>query len=109
MPTRPPHPCNHPGCPVLTHAARCLAHAAEHQRTYDASRGPARQWYASSRWRRFRAAVLADSPACVGCGAAATEVDHVRPRSTWPELAYERENVQTMCKGCHSRKTRREP
>lgn len=39
---------------------------------------------------------------------AASEVDHIVPRRDAPNLAYERENLQPLCKPCHSRKTRAE-
>lgn len=65
-------------------------------------------------WQRFRLRVLADvgraefplgGPLCVACGAAATDVDHVRPHDGDPGLMYANENLQSLCKGCHGRKT----
>ncbi|OWK34953.1 hypothetical protein FRUB_09795 [Fimbriiglobus ruber] len=35
----------------------------------------------------------------------ATEVDHITPFRGSVELQYDRLNVQSLCKPCHSRKT----
>lgn len=57
-------------------------------------------------WRRLRAAVLAERPLCALCQrqgrvVPATEVDHVDndPANN------DRDNLQSLCKPCHSRKT----
>lgn len=57
-------------------------------------------------WRRLRAAVLAEHPLCQLCKrqgriTPATEVDHVDndPSNN------DRENLMSICKPCHSRKT----
>lgn len=65
------------------------------------------------RWRRLRLRVLRAEPTCRACKAIgrvtpASEVDHILPRRERPELTYEVENLQPLCKPCHSRKTRRE-
>ncbi len=38
----------------------------------------------------------------------ATEVDHIVPRRVGPELELSLENLQALCKRCHSRKTKAE-
>lgn len=62
-------------------------------------------------WPKVRAAVLADEPLCRACRAAgrvtaATEVDHVVPRSQGG--ATERTNLAAICGPCHRAKTQRE-
>jgi len=47
-------------------------------------------------------------PLCCGCGAEATDVDHMMPHRGDPGLMYANENVQSLCHECHSRKTARE-
>lgn len=72
-------------------------------------------FYRRAAWQRVRAAVLARSPLCAdpfglhrrsGQVVLATDVDHVVPRHIRPDLAYDRANLQALCKSCHSMKTR---
>ncbi|WP_261341235.1 HNH endonuclease [Fimbriiglobus ruber] len=70
-------------------------------------------------WRSYRESVLCDTrrnqfprggPLCVLCQergliVEATEVDHITPFRGSVELQYDRLNVQSLCKPCHSRKT----
>jgi len=62
----------------------------------------------SRQWRRIRfLALRRDGFQCVKCGArGALEVDHVQPCRTHPELSLDLGNTQSLCKPCHSRKTR---
>lgn len=69
---------------------------------------PSRRGYGRD-WQRCRLAKLADDTFCEHCLSrglyvAATEVDHIRPLASGGEH-YERENLQSLCKPCHSRKT----
>jgi 5-methylcytosine-specific restriction enzyme A len=54
-------------------------------------------------WRRNRARFLKYNPQCVSCGAQATEVDHITPKAKGG--GDEWENLQALCKRCHSSKT----
>lgn len=66
--------------------------------------------YRTPQWKalRFRAR-RRDGFACVQCGAKGRlEVDHIKPIRTHPELSLELSNLQCLCPGCHSRKTRLE-
>jgi 5-methylcytosine-specific restriction endonuclease McrA len=62
------------------------------------------------RWPALRQAALRrDDYRCRSCGARGRlEVDHVRPVRDAPELAFELDNLQSLCGPCHSRKTRGE-
>lgn len=62
----------------------------------------------TKRWTALRAEILErDRYRCQCCGARGRlEVDHVKPVRTHPELAYEPRNLQALCPGCHTRKTR---
>ena len=63
-------------------------------------------FYSSSKWRKVRRRQLAMHPLCK-CKEPATDVDHIKPRSEGgADLEYE--NLQSLCKSCHSKKTRRE-
>jgi len=67
------------------------------------------KFYTGTDWRKVRRIVLDASPICVieGCTEAATHVDHIIPR-TWGGADYALSNLQPLCHGCHSRKTRNE-
>lgn len=60
-------------------------------------------FYLTPQWRTLRAFVLKrDGHRCVVCGAdvsakGAARVDHIKPRSTHPELALEPSNLRTLC------------
>jgi len=62
----------------------------------------------SRRWPALRQQALRrDGFACVECGARGRlEVDHIKPVRTHPHLAWELDNLQTLCGPCHTRKTR---
>ena len=59
------------------------------------------------RWRKFRAWFLSRHPVCKSCDRAAKEVDHIQPLRDGGEK-YDLENLQALCKSCHSRKTQAE-
>ena len=67
--------------------------------------------YRSMRWKALRqAAKRRDGWACVQCGArgARLDVDHIKPIRTHPHLAFDLDNLQTLCAPHHSEKTSRE-
>ena len=62
------------------------------------------------RWQALRADYLRHHPLCVSCEAkgrvtAAREVDHIKPLAAGGSNAAD--NLQALCKPCHSRKTAR--
>lgn len=62
----------------------------------------------TKRWRVLRMAILErDGFRCTSCGCGGRlEVDHIKPVRTHPELSYSPDNLQALCPGCHTRKTR---
>jgi 5-methylcytosine-specific restriction protein A len=62
----------------------------------------------SARWKVVRlAAKRRDGFKCVKCKAVGRlEVDHIKRVKDHPELAFELSNLQTLCKPCHSAKTK---
>lgn len=69
------------------------------------------------RWLRVRVLVLARDPLCrdpygthaaSGHAAFTTDVDHILPLRTRPDLAFTLDNLQGLCTTCHGRKTRSE-
>lgn len=64
-------------------------------------------FYNSREWRELRYRVLTKSDGrCQCCGAKAIDggrlhVDHIKPRSKFPELALEESNLQVLCEDCN--------
>jgi 5-methylcytosine-specific restriction protein A len=74
------------------------------------------EWYSNRRWRRLREIFLARYPICSdpsGCHERegrceiASEVHHKIPRLERPDLAYDEDNLEALCKSCHSREAKR--
>lgn len=76
----------------------------DRKRALDERKGADRQWYASAQWRAVRLMVLRRQPLCP-CGAPANEVHHLVDRRERPDLAFNMDNLQALCKPCHSRET----
>jgi 5-methylcytosine-specific restriction protein A len=74
---------------------------AERSRPALADRG----WYHTQRWQRLRARFLAEHPVCVECKRPANTVDHKEPHRMNEALFWDWDNLQGMCRQCHSRKT----
>ena len=62
----------------------------------------------TKRWTALRLVALRrDNYKCVQCEARGPlEVDHIKRVKDYPDLAYELDNLQCLCKVCHSDKTR---
>lgn len=75
-------------------------------------RGTAAERGYDHRWRKARRLFLTDNPLCVECmkqgrTTAATDVDHVMPHRGDAVKFADVGNWQSLCKRCHSAKTRR--
>lgn len=79
---------------------------------YDAQRGTSAERGYDARWCRLRKMFLAQHPLCADPYGAhaergelmpATEVDHIQPRRDGGSDDWD--NLQSLCKPCHSRKT----
>lgn len=55
------------------------------------------------RWTNLRAKWIRSYPSCAICGQPGEEVHHIIPRSVRPDLMYDLDNLQTVCKDCHVR------
>ena len=112
MPKRAPHPCSVRGCPDLVHdgGRYCLQHAPLVWREHDRGRPSSAVRGYGYRWRKLRRMVLARDPLCAdpfgehgNIKVPATEVDHIVPLSQGGGASPD--NLQALCKSCHSRKT----
>ena len=69
-----------------------------------------RQFYSSPEWNLIRKQVIkAKGRVCSECGKQIADsydvtVDHVLPRSKYPELALDKQNLRVLCRSCNSRK-----
>ena len=96
-----------------TKIARSRAQNVSSQRRaqYEAERaanGGDKDFFDSQKWRRLRYQVLSESDGkCCLCGRSAREhgialeVDHIKPRSRFPNLAMVRTNLQALCFDCN--------
>ena len=113
MPYAPKKPCLHPGCPALIDSgSRCEEHRKEYQQRLDRSRGNSHQRGYDADWRRLREAALKrDNYLCQKCLAQgrmtpANIVDHrIRFHGTDDPRRLDLDNLESMCKSCHSTKT----
>ncbi|MFW0776327.1 MAG: HNH endonuclease [Rickettsiales bacterium] len=65
-----------------------------------------KKFYQSQKWKNLRLIVLAKSNKCRACGAspndgAVMHVDHILPRSIYPEYALNESNLQVLCSDCN--------
>jgi len=69
--------------------------------------------YHDPQWDRLRDAQLAKDPFCAECRGEhlltpASVADHIKPHKGDPKLFYDADNLQSMCKQHHDRKTAKE-
>ena len=96
MPWKAKSGCSTPGCSYLTwRDGKCK----RHQRPSASQRGY------GAHWTLIRAEHLQLEPYCRVCGAQATDVDHIVPKRAGG--SENRQNLQSLCKQCHSAKTGR--
>lgn len=68
-------------------------------------------FYRTKAWRELRLSILLESDcSCKICGitserGAILHVDHIKPRSLYPELALNKSNLQVLCEDCNIAKS----
>ena len=106
MPYKPKKPCGYPGCPELTAARFCPAHAKQDARDYAKyRRDPDTNKRYGRAWKRIRDRYIAAHPLCEQCNKAgritpAQEVHHIIPLSEGGTHA--KDNLMAICTPCHS-------
>lgn len=94
-------------------AAAVVAERAK-QAIQRASNSPDADFYKSRAWREVRYAALVRSDGrCCACGfssrqGAELHVDHIKPRSLYPALALELDNLQVLCADCNLGKSNKD-
>ena len=111
MPMKPKRPCRHPFCKNLTDDRRgfCELHRGSADNLYARQRTDTaeQKLYSSVRWRKLRAAKLAENPFCEICRAAgrvavASIVHHVVEVRQGGD-PYDFAGLQAVCASCHRR------
>lgn len=109
MSLKPLRPCRHPGCCALVSGGYCSAHQPRPQRGAESASW---HWmYSTPEWRDdLRPGQLLREPYCRECAkhgmrVRATDVDHIEPHKGSWERFTDRDNLQSLCHSCHSRKT----
>jgi len=124
MPYRAPSVCQYPGCKALASLGRIYCHShitrtealrAERQSALNrtADRKHSSKLYNGKAWQSMRESQLRREPLCRACNdigriTIATDVDHITPHRNNAKLFFDRSNLQSLCKACHSAKTARE-
>ena len=108
MPYKSLKPCDYPLCPNLVEKGQ--AYCNKHK-----EKEPKREYKGAYKrgWQRLRDMYLKENPLCEECKAKgivekATEVHHKIPIEERPDLRLSWENLQSLCKSCHSGKTMKE-
>jgi 5-methylcytosine-specific restriction protein A len=105
MPDKPWRVCSYPGCGARTRDRYCAAHKSVAAREYNQSRhSGTRQLYGRT-WVAVRNRYISMHPLCERCLAAgrlvpADHVHHVVPLASGGDNSDE--NLQSLCKPCHS-------
>lgn len=114
--------CLAPGCPRyrLEGSSYCEKHQdlqAEKEKRkqeflsnlYTHTPSRADTFYTSTKWKKLSRRILQERPICEICGENyADQVHHIIPVADNPELAYDENNLQPICRACHARLTRKE-
>lgn len=72
------------------------------------------KFYSSPEWKKIRKQIIKSSDSiCSNCGKNITKssditIDHIKPRSKYPHLSYDLNNLTILCRECNSRKGNRE-
>ena len=104
MPTLPPKPCHHPGCPSLVYdgSGYCADHQGDKVERYqrDDRRTSSQRGY-DAHWRKVRALKLRMNPLCERCGMVAQVVHHIKEVDARPDLRLDLGNLESLCRRCH--------
>ena len=92
----------------------CAVHAKERmtaatRKPFYSAKRSSEGFYNTSRWRTLRRKQLEKQPYCALCGSEIDlSVDHIQNADGNEELFFDENNLQTLCRTCHSQKTHAE-
>jgi 5-methylcytosine-specific restriction protein A len=87
--------------------SKCSEHKKEYVKASFAKIKRTHTLYNTKAWQRLRAQHKRANPFCVECGGQGTDVDHKIKHKGDMSKFFDPNNLQTMCKECHNRKTGR--
>ncbi len=106
------NPCAAPLCYV--HAVKgsryCEKHRPEEPRTGFSSEFKQKdRFYDRRDWKRLRLVIIAKRPICERCDRKPSEVVHHKlRRKDRPDLAFDPDNLEALCIGCHNAESQAE-
>ncbi|MCL2555429.1 MAG: HNH endonuclease [Firmicutes bacterium] len=114
MPRKSQRPCAWTGCGQLTYNRYCDKHQKEANSQYEKNGRDheASRHYNTGRWQRLRKLQLAREPMCRHCKergqlVRASHADHIIEIADGGSV-YDLDNLQSLCRSCHSTKTLKE-
>ena len=111
MANKPLRPCRHPGCSVLVADGYCDKHRPKRINDRSAEAAEWHRLYLTDEWTKdLRPMQLLREPFCRECARQgkrvwATDVDHIVDHKGNLDLFRDRDNLESLCHSCHSRKT----
>jgi 5-methylcytosine-specific restriction protein A len=101
--------CTTPLCPqyAVDGHSKCIEHKKEYVKESFGKIKRTHSLYNTTAWQRLRAQHKRANPFCIECGKPGTDVDHKKKHKGDWAIFFDPNNLQTMCKKCHNRKTGR--
>jgi 5-methylcytosine-specific restriction protein A len=104
-PFKSKHPCNFPGCPLITNERYCPTHDHLVKKKYEEERESASDRGYDARWHKVSEMHLNEFPLCVECEkqgktTAATLTHHIIPIAEGGAV-YDWDNLESLCIECH--------
>lgn len=96
--------------PLMTYEQRQSEALNDYVQRREVQKFSSRHFYRSREWKELRLLMLSAYRVCRLCGNGPAQgkvlhVDHIKPRSLWPELSLSKENLQVICADCNTAKS----
>lgn len=108
MPLATKRPCSISGCNnAAIKNGKCKEHAREYN--YSLTNREFQWMYHTKDWKVLKTNQLRKQSWCNSCSSTRfLQVDHIIPHNGDAEKFFDQNNLQTLCRGCHSSKTAKE-
>jgi len=103
--------CRYPSCNTLIepNTTYCSEHIPPKRIPFKNAIRTNEKFYSTTRWRKLRKKILAETPYCIKCGAdSGLEIHHKIPPRGDIKLFYNDDNCVPVCGNCHKRATANE-